>query len=1019
MKTLKISIICISFLLFIPNLLSADVFRKKFTTATAYLIIEVLDDDLIHVEVSSAGSEPSIDRMLYTSPMIHKTDYTGPSFISDNTNTIETNDIKIEIDPKYFCMTFKDKTKGDSYLTTICPRDLNKAFKGFNVDPGSIQHVYGLGQEFKNRGSSDGDWTTLGVRQGLWQGNGFQGFQEAAVGNVQIPVMYAVGKDYLNYVLFVDNIYKQTFDFTKYWWEMRMFGDQLRFYIMTGPNLIDLRADYMELTGTPPVPPRKSFGMWISEFGYDNWNQIDDLKTGLRNSDFPFDGFVLDLNWFGGVNLNDSTKSRMGKLDWDKDNNDGNGYYFPNPDQRIQQYAADHIGLTAIEESYINHTTDTYSQMPADFSTYERTNQNCDENNQTTSVTDVDGFWGKGRMIDWSDPDACIWIHNNRRYPNLVQKGITCHWTDLGEPECFKVDSCYEGVERTSQGLKNEHSDIHNVYNLLWNKSIWDGYYEKRGQQNNLGQTNPRPFILTRSGACGTQRYGAAMWSGDIAANLESLATHSNAQMHMSFSGIDYYGADVGGFRREVLPYNDKDGRYRGYENEMYTQWFANACWFDVPVRPHTDNEFVKVSPPYATSPHLVGNLKSNLANIRQRYELIPYYYSLAYRAHLFGEPVVPPLVFYEQNDPNVRKIGHEKFIGKSFLIGIVAFHGEYERDVYLPAGKWINYHTNEWFSSSGKVFDDIPVYRNGVFRLPAFVRSGSIIPQMHVDSFTKDAFGNLKGGASGHSELMVQVYPDMEASTFTLYEDDGVTLNYHNNRRPFYQYRETKIDQIQTTGAQVNVTIHPAHDINTDTPFNGAIIERRNVIKLVMENAEATTVSLNGSHLTQYPNEMDFNAAPSGWYNAGNNLVIAKSDKMNVYSTTKQFSFALKPIPATTSVCFVCDRGVTVPGESIYVIGNIPIIGGPTWDSTKAIKLDPNIYHEYIVNPPPGHLGPGPSEPVWSGVISGIPSNTVFEWKCIRKSEDGTGEIHWQPGENNSHHTTATGYAGMSYGSF
>ena len=65
---------------------------------------------------------------------------------------------------------------------------------------------------------------------------------------------------------------------------------------------------------------------------------------------------------------------------------------------------------------------------------------------------------------------------------------------------------------------------------------------------------NPRPFILTRSGAAGTQRYGAAMWSGDIASNLESLATHMNAQMHMSMSGIDYYGSDIGGFRREVMP---------------------------------------------------------------------------------------------------------------------------------------------------------------------------------------------------------------------------------------------------------------------------------------------------------------------------------------------------------------------------------------------------------------------------------------------------------------------------------
>ena len=74
-------------------------------------------------------------------------------------------------------------------------------------------------------------------------GNGFQGFQDAAVGNVQIPVIYAVGPGRLNYALMLDNVYKQSWDFAAFWWQARMFGDQIRFYVMTGPDLPDLRAD--------------------------------------------------------------------------------------------------------------------------------------------------------------------------------------------------------------------------------------------------------------------------------------------------------------------------------------------------------------------------------------------------------------------------------------------------------------------------------------------------------------------------------------------------------------------------------------------------------------------------------------------------------------------------------------------------------------------------------------------------------------------------------------------------------
>jgi alpha-glucosidase len=114
-----------------------------------------------------------------------------------------------------------------------------------------------------------------------------------------------------------------------------------------------------------------------------------------------------------------------------------------------------------------------------------------------------------------------------------------------------------------------------------------------------------------------------------------------------------------------------------------------------------------------------------------------------------------------------------------------------------------------------------------------------------------------------------------------------------------------------------------------------------------------------------------------------------------------------------------VCDRGFTVPGENIYVVGNPPAIGGPDWDTDKALKLDPNVYYEYIYNPPAGHGGPGPSAPVWTAVVAGIPANTAFEWKCIRKRADGTGRVHWQPGNNNSFLTTVSGYAGRTYGSF
>lgn len=1009
---------------------NAAVQRKKFSTPSGYLIIEVLDDDLLHVEVSAVGSGPSDTAPLYTSPMVHEAGYTGASSFADAGSVLETADLLVEVNTATLEVRVLDKTQGNAELTRIRPKDLTGGLKRLEIEPGSMRNVYGLGQQLAGLptpaggGRADGDWVAHGRRRGVGLvGNGFEGFEGGAVGNVQIPVMYAVAAGTLCYALFLDNVYAETWQFDQSPWQVSTFGDQLRFYVMAGPSLLDLRKDYLELTGMPPVPPRKAFGLWVSEFGYDNWEQVKGLRDGLRQGGFPVDGFVLDLNWFGGIVPNQPCCSQMGRLDWDQTATDGNPYYFPQPGTELSAFAAEHIGIAAIEESYVAEQTLTHAQMPAKLMVYERTNGQCDPSDQSRAVrlTEAD-FWGNGRMIDWSDPAAAAFIHDQRRYPNLVDKGISVHWTDLGEPERFDPAGCYEGVETAN--LKNEHSDIHNIYNLLWNRSIWDGYVSKQGQVDDLGRKNQRPLILTRSGAAGTQRYGAAMWSGDIGSNFESLGTHFNAQLHMSFSGIDYYGADVGGFRRESMPGNDDAGSYRGYEEELYTQWFANAAWFDVPLRPHTDNEFKKACPPYPTAPHLVGKRASNLANLRQRYELIPYYYSLAYRAFLEGEPLIAPLVVHYPADPAVRGIGHEKLIGRDILVAAIAAHGEYERKVYLPAGDWVDYHTGEWFHGAlGFSVDNVPAYRDGVFRLPAFVRAGALLPQMFVDEKTLDAAGHRKAGAAAHTELVVQAYAGTGA--FTLYEDDGESLSYDAASRPKYVYRTTPLRQNAVGPNVQRVEIGPASFVN-GSAIAGMPSSRSNLVRLTVDGKEAVSVTLDGALLTQRPTLAALEAATSGWCNSGPNTIHVKSPSKPV-AAAKVFDFTLQGASPRSSAGFVCTNGATQNGESVYVSGNIPALGNG--DFAQAVKLSPDVYYEYIWAPPPPppvppscNCGPppprpraGPTQPVWTKVID-LPPATRFTWRCLRKQESGSGTP--VSGAQQSFTTGASGYSGRAAGS-
>ncbi len=192
----------------------AAVQHARFIAGTDYLAVEALDDDLIHFEFSAVGTPPDETALLPASPMIFKTGHHGPSFYVRQDNVVETGSVRIEVAPQTLCATISYKVT-QKRLTTICPQDLASDWKGLSLAREQITNVYGLGQQFKTLGSADGDWLQHRTReeqpagQEQAHGNGFMPFGQAGmVGNVQFPVMYALGNDRLNYALLLDNVYK-------------------------------------------------------------------------------------------------------------------------------------------------------------------------------------------------------------------------------------------------------------------------------------------------------------------------------------------------------------------------------------------------------------------------------------------------------------------------------------------------------------------------------------------------------------------------------------------------------------------------------------------------------------------------------------------------------------------------------------------------------------------------------------------------------------------------------------------
>ena len=812
-------------------LAARDVPTLEMVSGATRLTVEALDDGLIHFEFAPRAAPRRA--WIPTTPMVLDPGRAGRQR-AVHADTLETGALDLRVDRTTLCLDVTLRGRDPrARLTTLCPATIGGDRNVLSVARATVENAYGLGEHFLAAGEANGDLLGRTIAPGTDDGNALTPFNGGFTENAQFPILQALGRAGESFALFLDQLDAQTWDLTGDPWRVTMAGDAIRGYLLAGAAPASLHRRYMRLVGRPAVPPKKTFGLWVSEFGFDDWAELQDKLRTLHANRFPVDGFMLDLQWFGGVFRR---PSHIGSLAWDTAS-------FPDPAGEIARLRTDEgVGLMLIEEPYVDGSVPDFATLAAR-GYFPAACPGC-------GPVSVGSWWGSGSMLDWTNPAAGNFWHDRRRQP-LVRMGVLGHWTDLGEPEDFSPDARYHGFPRL--GL-HAHRDVHDIYNFEWLASIARGYARHHDAR--------RPFMLSRSGTSGIQRFGAGMWSGDIGSNLTSLATHLDVQMHMAFSGIDYFGADVGGYWRSALD---------GDLDEMYTVWFANAALLDVPLRPHTQN----LCNCNETAPDRIGDVASNLENLRLRYRLIPYLYSLAHRAHRSGDPLVTPLPLAYPDDRTVRQMADEKLLGRDLLVATVSTYGRTARDVYLPAGAWVDFHTGACTRSEGEWLRDVPTRSDARFRVPLFARAGAIIPEATVDDATLNALGMRRDGPP-RDDLRLRIYPGDPAASggagrFTLYEDDGETTAYLHGA-----VRTTTIRQRRTHDG-VAITIAPARGTYPRAPGG-----RYTTIELGTCGAAVTAVTLNGTPLAPRATEEELAAQP-GWLVGGDGLVHIRSGRMAV----------------------------------------------------------------------------------------------------------------------------------------
>jgi alpha-glucosidase len=245
----------------------------------------------------------------------------------------------------------------------------------------------------------------------------------------------------------------------------------------------------------------------------------------------------------------------------------------------------------------------------------------------------------------------------------------------------------------------------------------------------------------------------------------------------------------------------------------------------------------------------------------------------------------VAPLVTYYPDDATLRTLSDEKLVGRDLLVAALSAYGQTQRDVYLPAGTWVDFHTHEWRDSRGEWLIGVPTRPDGALRLPLYARAGAIIPQMYVDEETMNALGQRRDG-SARDELIVRVYADELPTRFTLYEDDGATIAYQRGAVRTTAIAQRRVDDL------LRVTVEPA-----EGTYDGAPSSRDNVVELVargLATGEPSAVTLNARPLARAATLSAFEqSAAAVWFAAGDGMVRLRSGSMDVH-TPKAFEVRL-----------------------------------------------------------------------------------------------------------------------------
>lgn len=287
---------------------------------------------------------------------------------------------------------------------------------------------------------------------------------------------------------------------------------------------------------------------------------------------------------------------------------------------------------------------------------------------------------GQGNPIhfDATNPAAQAYVWDKVKQ-NYYDRGIRVFWLDEAEPEYSVYDF---DIYRYHLGT---NLAIGNVYPLEYARGFYDGM-KSAGQENIVN--------LARCAWAGSQKFGALIWSGDIASSWASLRNQLAAGLNMGLSGLPWFTTDIGGFHGG----DPDDPAFR----ELFVRWFQWATYCPV-MRLHGDRE-PRQKPIGTTGGAFCASGAANevwsygeqvlgicTKYLHLREQLRDYTRELMRAAHESGDPLMRPCFYDFPNDPACWVKEDQYMYGPKYLCAPIMNAGQTQREVYLPTGAtWV-----------------------------------------------------------------------------------------------------------------------------------------------------------------------------------------------------------------------------------------------------------------------------------------------------------------------------------------